>query len=77
VLSERVKTRPALPVIKPAGKLWSIRFDRLEGAFAMGLFQRRPSGFLFASNVVEDVLGVPATTRWWETIERIAKVLSS
>ena len=77
VLSERPKTPPRLPVVKPAGKLWSVRFERLQGAFAMGLQQRRPGGFLYASNVVEDALGVPATTRWWETIERIAKILSA
>ena len=64
--------RPRLPIAKPSGKAWSIRFDRLEGAFALGLCHRRPSGSVYANPVVEDALRVPATTRWWETIEKLA-----
>jgi len=30
---------------------------------------------VFPSKVVEDTLGVRATTRWWETLERIAKLV--
>jgi hypothetical protein len=30
---------------------------------------------VFSSNSVEAALGVPATTRWWETFMRIAAVL--
>jgi hypothetical protein len=29
---------------------------------------------VFPSHVVEKALGVPATTRWWETFERAAEV---
>jgi len=55
----------------PAGKAWSVRFDRVQGVFALGLSQRRPEGFLFPNQVVERAVGVPATTRRWETFERI------
>jgi hypothetical protein len=34
-------------------------------------------GFLFPSNVVESALGVAATTRWWETLQRIALLLEA
>src|SRR5713101_7268184 len=52
-LRGRPKTQPALPLARPEGKAWSVRFDRVEGRFALGLFRRRPGGFLFPSNFVE------------------------
>jgi len=75
VLCRRPSARPALPLAVPTGNSWSVRFDRIEGSFALGLWQRRPSGFLFPNQVVEKALGVPATTRYWETIERLAKLI--
>jgi uncharacterized protein (DUF1697 family) len=75
VLAKPSKAPPALPLRVPEGKAWSVRFDRVEGAFAMGLWRRPTRGFTFPGKVVEDSLGVRATTRWWETIVRIAKLI--
>jgi uncharacterized protein (DUF1697 family) len=75
VLDGRPKVRPKLPLATPAGKGWSVRFDRVEGAFALGLWRRRAGGSVFPNQVVENALGVPATTRFWETFERIAGLL--
>jgi hypothetical protein len=69
------KAEPALPLSKPMGKAWSVRFDRVESGFALGLWQRRPGGFVFPSDVVEASLGVPATMRWWETLEKVAAII--
>ena len=76
-LCERPKARPKLPLAKPAGKAWSVRFDRVEGAYALGLSHRRPNGSLSQNQVVESALGVPATTRWWETFERVTELLKA
>ena len=77
VLGGKPKTVPRLPLAFPNGNEWSVRFDRVEGRFALGLWRRPARGFVFPSNAVEGVLGVPATTRWWETFGRIAAVLES
>ena len=77
VLSRPTRAKPALPHSVPEGKSWSVRLDRIEGVFALGLWRRPTAGFVFPSKVVEDLLGVRATTRWWETIERIAKLVES
>jgi uncharacterized protein (DUF1697 family) len=77
VLAARPKARPALPLEVPAGKSWCVRLDRIDGAFALGLWRRRPRGFVFPNQVVEDALGVPGTTRWWETFERIAALIEA
>ncbi len=76
-LGGRPGARPKLPLARPAGKAWSVRLDRVEGAFALGLWHRRPGGFVFPNQVVEDALGVPATTRWWETFERVAGLVEA
>jgi uncharacterized protein (DUF1697 family) len=75
VPDRRPRRRPKLPFFAPAGKEWSVRFDRLEGRFALGLWQRRDGGFVFPNQVVEEALGVPATTRWWETLEKVVRLI--
>src|SRR5260221_6636124 len=42
VLCGRAAARPTLPLDRPAGKEWSVRVDRLDGAYAIRLLQRRP-----------------------------------
>ena len=54
-----------------------MRFDRIEGTYALGLSHRRPGRSLFPNEVVEDALGIPATTRWWETLEKLAGLVES
>ncbi len=72
VLDRKPRHPPELPLFDPGRKAWSVRFDRVDGRFAMGLWHRRPGGFVFPNQVVEKAVGGPATTRWWETIERVA-----
>ena len=50
-------------------------FLRAANVGALGLWQRRPGGFVFAGEVVEDSLGVPVTTRWWDTLEKVAAII--
>jgi len=74
VLARPSRARPAFPLSVPEGKAWSVRFDRIEGAFALGVWRRRPERFVSPNKVVEDALGIPATMRYWETIERVAEL---
>jgi uncharacterized protein (DUF1697 family) len=74
-LCGRPKAHPRLPIVKPAGRAWCVRFDRIEGGFALGIMQRRPGTSVYPNQVVEAALDVPATTRWWETVERVAELL--
>ncbi|MCG6925175.1 MAG: hypothetical protein LJF30_07695 [Acidobacteria bacterium] len=75
VLDRRPRHVPGLPLFDPGRGDWSVRFDRVDGRFALGLWQRRSRGFVFPSHVVEKALDGTATTRWWETIERVARLL--
>jgi uncharacterized protein (DUF1697 family) len=76
-LCARPKLEPSLPVIVSKRGTWSCRVDRIDGRFAFGLWQRVPGGFVIPSSVVESAVGVPATVRWWETYERVARVIES
>ena len=69
------KLRPKLPISSPPEGPWSVGLDRVTGRFALGRWQRRPGGFLFPGDVVEKQLGLTSTTRWWETIVRVAELL--
>ena len=75
-LDAKPKTIPPLPIAVPAKGAWSVRFDRVESGFALGLIRiPQRKGFVFPTDVVEDALGVGATTRWWETLLKIAAIL--
>jgi uncharacterized protein (DUF1697 family) len=67
--------RPKLPIEAPEGRNWSVRFDKVVGPFALGLWRRQPKGFVFPAHVVEKAVGVSATMRWWETYEKVAKLI--
>jgi uncharacterized protein (DUF1697 family) len=74
VLCGKPKSKPSLPLTRPAGKAWSARFDRIEGPYALGLW-RRADRFVSPNELVEDALGVPATMRYWETFEKVAGLI--
>lgn len=76
VLAAKPKSRPRLPLAVPAGRLWSVRLDAVDGRFATGMWRPPRKGFVFPSNVAEDALGVRATARWWETLVKVARLLS-
>jgi hypothetical protein len=77
VMTGRPRRRPSLPQSIPPGTTWSVRFDQVRGPFALGLSRRRPGPPVNLGKSLEGALGVPVTVRWWETIEKIARILES
>jgi uncharacterized protein (DUF1697 family) len=75
VMDAKPRLRPKLPIVAPAGRAWQVRLERVQGRFALGLWQRGSGGFVFPGHVVERALGPSATTRWWETLEKVAAIL--
>jgi uncharacterized protein (DUF1697 family) len=74
-LAGKPKAEADFPVSFPSTGPWGVRFDRVQGAFAYGLWQRQPKGFHIPANIVEKTIGVSSTVRWYETFEKIAVVL--
>jgi uncharacterized protein (DUF1697 family) len=74
VLSKRPRVPPPLPLRMPADK-WLVRVTAIEGRFVFGEYRRemRAIGYL---TQVEKRMGMPVTTRNWNTISAITKILN-
>jgi uncharacterized protein (DUF1697 family) len=76
VLASRPKSPPPLPILRPDGDDWQVKVVGVIGRFAVSLHRRMGRTLVYPNDVVEKKLGVSATTRNWNTIEAIFKVLS-
>lgn len=62
---------PRLPIERPRGRDWQVKVVRVAGRYALSLWRKRGSRFLYPNQVVEKELGVTATTRNWNTMRRL------
>jgi uncharacterized protein (DUF1697 family) len=74
VLAKRPRVLPDLPLSLPAGDDWLVKIIAVRGRFAFGLYRRAMRTIAFLSQI-EKRLAVPATTRNWNTINAIVKIL--
>jgi len=76
VLSKSPRSTPPTPMSFPASGKWLLKILGRDGRFVFGLYRRqmRAIGYL---GRIDELFGVPATTRSWNTITAIAKVLGS
>lgn len=76
VFAKTSPTLPAFPLTLPAGGDWLVKIVSVKGRYAFGMYRRhmKTIGYL---GQVEKRLGVPATTRNWNTINAIVKVLKA
>lgn len=76
VLSQVPRSAPPTPMSFPATGKWLVRILARDGRFVVGRYRRHMKviGYLGA---LDRVFGVPATTRNWNTLTAIAKVLSA
>jgi uncharacterized protein (DUF1697 family) len=74
VLSRSPRSAPSTPMSLPSTGKWLVRIVAREKRFVVGLYRRhmRAIGHL---GTLDRIFGVPATTRNWNTITAIAKVL--
>jgi uncharacterized protein (DUF1697 family) len=74
VLSRRPRVTPRLPVTLPPRGRWLLQIVTRDGRFVVGQYRRHMKviGYLGA---LDRLFGVPLTTRNWNTMAAIAKVL--
>ncbi len=74
ILSERPRSVPSMPMSLPPTGTWLLKILAREGRFVFGVYRRHMKvvGYL---GKVDQLFGVPVTTRNWNTINAIAKVL--
>jgi hypothetical protein len=71
ILASRPSMPPRLPLER--GSPWMVRVESHFGAFVVGRKRSIGGRWLDANAIVEREFGVRATTRVWETMERIVK----
>jgi uncharacterized protein (DUF1697 family) len=76
VLSRRPRSAPATPMSFPSSGKWLLKIVARDNRFVFGLYRRhmKAIGYL---GTLDRLFGVPATTRNWNTITAVAKVLSN
>ena len=74
VLAKRHRGLPDLPISLPA-EGWLLRLISIQGRFAFGLYRRHMRVISYLSQF-EKRMGMPVTTRNWNTITTIIKVLT-
>jgi uncharacterized protein (DUF1697 family) len=75
VLSKLPRTSPQLPTCRPAGDDWQVKVIAIHGRFALSLHRRLGRTLVYPNEVVEKCLGVPATTRNWNTIAAVCEIM--
>jgi uncharacterized protein (DUF1697 family) len=76
ILSKAGGVRASLPVTFPSDGMWLVRVIASEGQFVFGVYRRhmKTIGYL---GKIDKLYGVPATTRNWNTIVAIMRILKS
>jgi uncharacterized protein (DUF1697 family) len=74
VLASRLPSQPPLPLSLPSDDDWLLKIIAIEGRFVLGLYRRQMKTISYLGKI-EKVLGVPATTRNWNTIARVVEIL--
>ena len=74
ILSKVGGVRASLPVAFPADGEWLVKVMASEGQFVFGMYRRhmKTIGYL---GQIDKLYGVPATTRNWNTIVAIMRIL--
>jgi uncharacterized protein (DUF1697 family) len=76
VMARPPRTYPPLPLDIPAGGEWQVRFIEVSGRFALALWRRLGRSIVDPNGVAEKHFRVTSTTRNWNTIVRVAGILS-
>ena len=75
VLAKKLRAPPALPLSLPSDNEWLLKIIAIQDQFVLGLYRRQMKAVSYLGKI-EKRLGVPVTTRNWNTIEKVAKILS-
>lgn len=74
VLHKPLRKRPPLPLCLPSDDDWLAKVIAIQGRFVLGIYRREMKAISYLGKL-EKQLGVPATNRNWNTIEKVVQVL--
>ena len=76
ILFRHPRVTPPLPMRLPSSGRWLVTILGRENRFVIGLYRRHMKVISYLGSL-DRLFGVPATTRNWNTITAIARVLSA
>lgn len=74
VLSQRPRSRPSIPMRIPSSGQWQVKILTRRNRFVIGIYRRHMKA-IGVLGALDRLYGVPVTTRNWNTIASIARVL--
>ena len=74
ILSKPARTVVSVPFTLPPDDEWLVRVIATQGRFVFGVYRRHMKTIGYLGRI-DDLFGVPATTRSWTTITAIVRVL--
>ena len=74
ILSKAGGVRASLPVSFPSEGEWLVRVMATQGQFVFGMYRRHMKTISYLGQI-DKLYGVPATTRNWNTINSILRIL--
>lgn len=75
VLARRGKPSSPVPLDLPSSGAWCLRILTHQHRFVLGLYRREMKAIAYLGQL-EKIFGVPVTTRNWNTILTIARILN-
>jgi uncharacterized protein (DUF1697 family) len=75
VLAKRRKPSFPVPFSLPSGGEWCVRILACHDRFVFGVYRRQMRAISYLGQI-EKIFGVPATTRNWNTIQAIVRILN-
>ena len=76
VLSKRPRSTPSTPMSFPSSGKWLLKILSRDDRFVFGVYRRHMKAISYLGSI-DRLFGVPATTRNWNTITAIARVLGN
>jgi uncharacterized protein (DUF1697 family) len=74
ILSKAGRVRPSIPITLPPGREWLVRVIAWTDRFVFGVYRRHMKTITYLGQI-DKLFGVRATTRNWNTINAIVRVL--
>ncbi len=76
VFKKRLRTPPSLPLSLQSENDWLLKVIAIQGQFVLGVYRRQMKAISYLGKL-EKLLAVPATTRNWNTLEKVAQILET
>jgi uncharacterized protein (DUF1697 family) len=74
IIKPQTSQLPPLPLGLPSEGDWLLKIIAIQNRFVMGLYRREMKAISYLGKI-EKLFGVPATTRNWNTIGKVVKIL--